>query len=286
MTTTAPTTTTHTGPPAPIDDASLKERHRRMWASGDYPTAAALLIPDLGAELVDACDIRAGQRVLDVACGSGNATIPAAERGAVVTGADLTPALLDAAADAARSAGVDIDWQEADVESLPFRDGTFDVVMSCVGAMFAPHHRATAEEILRVCRPGGTVGLLNWTSDGFIARMLAAMRPFAPPPVPGTDPPVSWGDPSHVTDLFGRRVRDLDMRTGTVTVSFADPAAFRECFATMYGPIVAVYAADDDPARIHALDTALEDLARDHDRGSDEVVLDWEYLTATGRIAP
>ena len=134
-------------------DRALKAKHRALWASGDYPAVAAELIPQLGPELVRACGVSAGDRVLDVAAGSGNAAIPAALAGAIVTASDLTPELFESGQTAAAERGVELEWVEADAESLPFADNSFDVVMSCVGAMFAPHHQATADELVRVCRP-------------------------------------------------------------------------------------------------------------------------------------
>jgi len=142
-------------------DRALKQKHRAMWASGDYPALASELVLDLGAILVDACGIRTKQRVLDVAAGSGNAAIPAAMMGAKVIASDLTPELFDAGRHQAADRGVELEWMEADAESLPFGDNEFDVVMSCLGVMFAPHHQAGADELVRVCKPGGTIGLLS-----------------------------------------------------------------------------------------------------------------------------
>ena len=175
-------------------DRQLKAKHRALWASGNYPAVAAELIPALGPELVQACGVRAGDRVLDVAAGSGNAAIPAAAVGGIVTASDLTPELFDAGRRIAAGRGVELEWVEADAEALPFADNSFDVVMSCVGAMFAPHHQVTADELVRVCRPGGTIGMINWTPQGFIGNLLATMKPYAPPPPPGASPPPLWGD--------------------------------------------------------------------------------------------
>lgn len=154
----------------------LEATHHALWASGDYPAVAAELIPELGPELVRACGIRTGDRVLDVAAGSGNAAIPAARTGATVTASDLTPELFAAGRWIAEARGVEVEWVEADAEAMPFADNGFDVVMSCVGAMFAPDHQATADELIRLCRPGGTIGMINWTPDGFIGSMFATIR--------------------------------------------------------------------------------------------------------------
>ncbi len=265
--------------------SNVKAAQRATWALGDYPALAALVIPDLGAVLVDACDVRPGCRVLDVAAGTGNAAIPAAAAGAHVTASDLTPELLAAGRQQAERLGLALEWHEADAEALPFAHGAFDVVMSCVGVMFAPDHRACADEIVRVCRPGGTIGLISWTPEGFLGEMFAAMRPYAPPPAPGAQPPPLWGREDHVRTLFGDRVADLTFRRRTATIDcFATPEAFRECFKARYGPTLAVYRAiADDPERVAALDRDLADLARRHDRGTGGTVMDWEYLLATAR---
>jgi SAM-dependent methyltransferase len=266
-------------------DADLKARHRAMWALGDYSEVAADVIPDLGSVLVETCGVRAGDSVLDVACGSGNAAIPAALRGARVTACDLTPALLEAGRRLAAARGAEISWREGDAESLPFADGTFDVVLSCVGVMFAPHHQASADELLRVCRPEGTVGLLSWTPEGFVGQMFSAMKPYSSPPPPGAQPPPLWGDEDHVRSLFGDRVGDIVTSRRMVTVDrFERPEAFRDYFRAKYGPTVAAYRGlANEPERIAALDRDLADLARQHDRGTATTVMDWEYLLLTAR---
>ncbi|MFF9718842.1 class I SAM-dependent methyltransferase [Streptomyces sp. NPDC014603] len=147
-------------------DRALKAKHRAMWAQGDYPAVAAELIPGLGAVLVEACGVGPGDRVLDVAAGTGNAAIPAALAGAEVVASDLTPELLETGRRLAEDRGARLSWETADAEALPYEDASFDTVLSCVGVMFAPHHRAAADELLRVCRPGGTIGLVSWTPEG------------------------------------------------------------------------------------------------------------------------
>src|ERR1700712_4180194 len=158
-------------------DQALKARHRAMWALGDYPAVATDVIAELGPVLVAASGVQAGDRVLDVAAGSGNAAVPAALAGARVVASDLTPELFAAGRQFAAGHGVTLDWVEGDAEALPYADSSFDTVLSCVGVMFAPHHQRAADELVRVCRPGGTIGLLNWTPDGFLGRMLATMKP-------------------------------------------------------------------------------------------------------------
>jgi SAM-dependent methyltransferase len=279
-----------------IDDAAeadraLKAKHRAMWAEGDYPAVAAEVVPGLGPVLVEACGVRSGPpgrtRVLDVAAGSGNAAIPAALAGASVVASDLTPELLEAGRRLAAQRGAEVEWRQADAEALPFADGEFDVVMSCVGVMFAPHHQASADELVRVCRPGGTIGLLNWTPEGFIGQMFATMKPYAPPPPPGAQPPPLWGDEAHVRTLLGDRVTDIVSRKLSVRVGrFKDPEAFRDYFKECYGPTIAVYRAiSGDPARTAALDRDLADLARRFDHGTGSTAMDWEYLLLTARRA-
>src|SRR4051794_7586517 len=178
-----------------------------MWASGDYPAMVETWLTPLGPRLVDAAGIGAGMRVLDVAAGTGNAAIPAAQRGADVVASDLTPELLEVGRRRAGDAGVDLDWVEADAEALPFPDEAFDVVMSAIGVMFAPHHEAAAAELVRVCRPGGTIALLSWTPAGMIGSLFRLMSGYAPPLAPGVQPPPRWGDEDHVRALLGGRVR-------------------------------------------------------------------------------
>jgi SAM-dependent methyltransferase len=266
-------------------DRALKTRHRAMWAMGDYPAVARDVIPDLGATLVEATGVRAGDRVLDVAAGSGNAAIPAALAGADVIASDLTPELFDAGRAEAAARGASLEWQEADVESLPFADATFDVVLSSVGVMFAPHHQAAADEIVRVTRPGGRIGLASWTPEGFIGQMFAAMKPFMAPPPPGASPPPLWGDETHVRALLGDRVGDVDTRREMLRVEhFGDPQAFRDYFKLRYGPTIAAYRGiADDADKVAALDAALDDLAATNDVGSGHTVLEWEYLLLTAR---
>lgn len=269
-------------------DRTLKARHRAMWALGDYPTVASEIIPDLGAVLVAACRIGPGDRVLDVAAGSGNAAIAAARAGARVVACDLTPELLDAGRRQAAGLGLDVEWREADAEALPFADGGFDAVISCVGVMFAPRHQRCADELVRVCRPGGTLGLVSWTPEGFIGQMWAAMKPYSPPPPPGGQPPPLWGSEVHLRGLLGDRVEQVETSRRAVTVGrFATPEEFRDYFKGRYGPTVAAYRGlGDDDGRAAALDRELADLARRHDRGGASTLMDWEYLLATARRRP
>jgi ubiquinone/menaquinone biosynthesis C-methylase UbiE len=268
-------------------DQQLKAKHRAMWALGDYPELATDLISGLGPALVNACKVRRGDRVLDVAAGSGNAAIPAALVGANVVASDLTPELFESGRKQAAARGTDLEWATADAEALPFADGEFDVVMSCVGVMFAPHHQAAADQLVRVCRPGGTIGLLSWTPEGFVGQLFATMKPYAPPPPPGAQPPPLWGSADHVRMLFGDRVAEISARRQTVTIDhFPTPADFREYFKSHYGPTISVYRAiAADAERVARLDRDLEDLAARFRTGTGAVVMEWEYLLLTGTRA-
>ena len=229
-------------------DHELKTKHRKMWAMGDYASVASDVVGDLGPVLVEASGITSGEKVLDVAAGSGNASIPAAEAGAEVVASDLTPELLEAGR-ALAGDRLAITWEEGDAEALPYEDGSFDAVISCLGAMFAPHHQEAADELVRVCRPDGRIGLLSWTPEGFIGQMFATMKPYAPPPPPGAQPPPLWGSEEHVRGLLGDRVRDVSATRRTLVVdNFKTPEEFREYFKNVYGPTIAVYSFNAEDA--------------------------------------
>jgi ubiquinone/menaquinone biosynthesis C-methylase UbiE len=266
-------------------DRALKTKHRAIWASGSYETIVNDFVSPLGPILVQAAGVKPSDRVLDVAAGTGSASIPAAEIGARVVASDLTPELLEIGRRDAEARGINLDWRTADAEALPFGDDEFDVVLSAIGVMFAPHHQAAADELIRVCRPGGTIAVLSWTPEGFIGQLFAAMKPYAPPPPPGAQPPPLWGDEQHVRELFGDRVTDVQVRRQTLEVTRCDvPEDFRESFKTNYGPTIATYRnIADDAERVAALDRALADVARRFDRGEGRTVLDWEYLLVTAR---
>jgi ubiquinone/menaquinone biosynthesis C-methylase UbiE len=264
-------------------DRALKDKHRAMWALGDYHAVATEIVSPVGEVLVEASGVRSGDRVLDVAAGSGNAAIPAALAGATVIASDLTPELLDAGRAQAAQRGAELEWRQADAEALPFGDGEFDTVLSCLGVMFAPHHQAGADELVRVCRPGGTIGLLSWTPRGFIGQMFATMKAYLPPPPPGVQPPPLWGDEDHVRALLAGRVTDVEARVQTLKVDhFATPEAFRDYFKTNYGPTIVAYrGVADEPERVAALDSELAELARRY--GAGTTGMEWEYLLLTTR---
>jgi SAM-dependent methyltransferase len=262
-------------------DRELKARHRALWASGDYAAVATTVIPHLGAVVVDALGIRPDDHVLDLAAGSGNAALPAARLGARVVASDLTPELLAAGRAAAAREGLELDWQEADAERLPYADASFDIVMSCVGVMFAPHHEAVAAELLRVTRPGGRIGLIAWTPEGFVGRMLGVMKPYAAPPPPGGQPPILWGRPEHNEMLLGDGVTDLRVERRTVTVdAFIGGAELRDFFKANYGPTVMTYRRNaDNTEAVAALDEGLAGLGDQALAGGSS--MEWEYLLVT-----
>lgn len=264
-------------------DLGFESKHRALWALGDYTTVATDVVAPLGPVLVSACGIGAGDRVLDVAAGSGNAAIPAALAGAQVVASDLCPQLLERGKLLARACGAGLDWVEANAEALPFGGDEFDAVLSCIGVMFAPHHQTSADQLLRVCRPGGTIGLISWTPEGFVGQMFAAMKPFMAPPVPGAQPAPLWGNETHVRSLFGDRVTEFTARRyGLPVEHFADGVAFRDFFKANYGPTVATYRGiAAEPDRVAALDEALAALGDRHLDGGSR--MEWEYLLVTAR---
>ena len=264
-------------------DHALKARHRAMWALGDYDAVATQVIPALGPVLVDGTGIKPGDRVLDIAAGSGNASLPAARVGAQVVASDLTPELLEHGRQHAASEGLEIDWHEGDAESLPYEDESFDVAISLVGIMFAPHHQASADELARVTRSGGRIGLISWTPEGFIGQMFATMKPYAPPPPPGAQPPPLWGREDHVRGLLGDRVTDVQTTVENLKVdAFASPEDFLAYFKRNYGPTIAVYRSlADQPDRAAALDQELVDLAARVGFAGGATTIDWEYLQFT-----
>ena len=280
--------------PGPIRDSlrgmttqtapDLKTRHRAMWASGDYPRMVDTFLLPVGQRLADACPISAGDRVLDVAAGTGNASIPAAQRGARVTATDLTPALLEAGARRPEAQGLDLEWVPADAEDLPFDDGSFDIVMSCIGVMFAPFHQLAADQLVRVCRPGGTIGLLSWTPEGMIGGLSRTMKEFAPPPPAGAQSPPLWGSEEHLAGLFGDRVDFTTLvREPLAITAFPRPRDWGEHFKTLYGPTIAARANAERNGRAADFDAALDAFCDEWNLGTDEqAYFEQEYLVAVG----
>jgi SAM-dependent methyltransferase len=265
-------------------DADLKARHRAMWASGDYPSMVETFLLPLGPRLVEACRIAPGMRVLDVGAGTGNASIPAAQRGATVTASDLTPELLEAGRRRAEGAGVELEWAEADAERLPFEDESYDVVISSIGAMFAPFHERVADELVRVCRPGGTIGLLSWTPEGMIGGLFRTIGPFAPPPPPGARPAPLWGSEDHVRELFGDRVDFGTLERDVLDVTaFTRPHDYAEHFKARYGPTIAARKNAAKSGREDEFDAALDAFCDEWNRGTaDRARFEMEYLITVG----
>jgi len=225
--------------------------------------------------------------VLDVAAGTGNASIPAAKAGAQVTASDLTPELLDAGRARAEGEGLTLDWVQADAEHLPFADESFDVVISSIGAMFAPHHQDTADELVRVCRSGGTIGLLSWTPEGLVGALFRTMGPFVPAPAPGVQPPPLWGSEEHVSTLFGTRVDSRTLQRDVLEVTaFEQAREFGEHFKARYGPTIAARANAAKTGREAELDAALDEFCDVWNRGTpDNARFEMEYLLTAGTRA-
>ncbi len=268
-------------------DSELKARHRTMWASGDYPSMVETFLLPLGPRLVAAAGIEPGMRVLDVAAGTGNASIPAAELGAAVTASDLTPELLEAGRQHAEAQGLDLEWVEADAENLPFDDESFDVVISAIGAMFAPQHQVVADELVRVCRPGGTIALLSWTPEGMIGSLFRTMGPFAPPPPPGAQPPPLWGSEDHVRGLFGDRVEFGKLERDVLEVTaFERPGDYVDHFKERYGPTIATLANARRNGQEAELEEALSAYPAQWNLGTeDRARFEMQYLIAVGKRA-
>jgi SAM-dependent methyltransferase len=278
-----PTTNTDTGSQGPSPE--LRQKHRKMWASGDYPSMVETFLTPLGPRLVEFAGIGAGQRVLDVAAGTGNASIPAAQTGAEVVASDLTPELFEAGRSRAAAAGVELEWVEADAQSLPFEDESFDAVISSIGVMFAPFHQAAADELVRVCKPGGKIGLLSWTPEGMIGALFRAMGQFMPPPPAGASPPPLWGGEDHLRELFGERVELEKVERGVLEVTaFQRPGDYGEHFKGRYGPTIAARANAEKEGRAEEFDQVLSEFCAEWNRGSeDDARFEMEYLLTVGR---
>jgi 2-polyprenyl-6-hydroxyphenyl methylase/3-demethylubiquinone-9 3-methyltransferase len=274
---------------SPEDDRAFKARTRTMWAAGDFPRVARETIKDVGPTLVAAAGVRAGQRVLDVAAGSGATSIPAAVAGGDVVASDLTPELLAVGEAAARERGLELEWVEADAEALPFEDASFDVVLSSFGAIFAPRHDVVAGELLRVARPGATIAMANWPPDGWVGQFFLTMLPFMPPPPPGATPPLAWGVEDHVRTLFGDGVSELTFARHIQPVEhFATPEELISYYKENFGPTIMAYKSlAGDQERTAELDAALLDFAaRMNLAGPDEAArFEFEYVVVVARRA-
>jgi 2-polyprenyl-6-hydroxyphenyl methylase/3-demethylubiquinone-9 3-methyltransferase len=216
---------------------ALKEAHRKTWASGDYSRVAEL-VTDVGDRIVERAGVKPGSQVLDVAAGTGNASIPAARAGAHVIATDLTPELFLAGRTRALDAGVEIEWITADAEDLPFEDERFDYVLSSLGVQFVPRHEIVAHELVRICRPGGTIALGNWAADGYIGQFWTIMGPYLPAPPSGALPPAGWGRVEHIEELFADYPVQLSFERRALYFEAPSPAAFIDFLADSYGPLL------------------------------------------------
>lgn len=281
-------TTGTTEPVADDMDRSYKAAVRQAWSLGDYHAFALATVWQVGPVLVEACGIGPGQRVLDVAAGTGNVAIRAARAGASVVASDLTPENFEAGRRAAAEHGVQVEWREADAEALPFDDAEFDVVTSSFGAMFAPDHAAVARELSRVCKPEGVIGMLTFRPVGAAADFFELVGRYMPPAPTGAAPPLLWGDEDHVRDLFGDRVESLTMTHGQYIERVDTPAAYLELFRATFGPVVALREAlAADPERRADFDRELEEFTIRANRGAPDGPAEYpfDYLLIVARRA-
>jgi len=259
-----------------IDLAALKTKQQSAWASGDYAVIGTTL-QIVGESLVEACDVCCDERVLDVAAGNGNASLAAARRGCKVTSTDYVGTLLDRGAERARADHLEITFQVADAESLPFANAGFDVVLSTFGVMFTPDQTKAAAELLRVCRPGGRIGLANWTPEGFIGQVFKTLGRHLPPPV-GVQPPSRWGVVSHLETLFGASAVSIRATPMVFNFRYRSAAHFIDVFRTWYGPVRKAFAALPADSAV-ALEKDLTDLLNRMNRAGDaSLVIPSEYL--------
>lgn len=225
----------------------IKQRQQKMWASGDYNTIGSRLVI-MSELLCEAVGLRAGQKVLDVATGSGNAAIAAARRFCDVTGVDYVPSLIDHARLRANAEGLPVTFQEGDAENLPFPDASFDVVLSAIGAMFAPNQERVAQELLRVCRTGGKIGMANWTPDGFIGEVFRTTGRYVPPP-PDVKPPSLWGTEGRLHELFGDQAHSLQITRRSFTFYYQSPEHYLDFHRANFGPTLKAFETLDPPAQ-------------------------------------
>lgn len=264
--------------------AEHKRHDREMWAAGDYD-AIAEMIWEVGEVIVERVGVSAGERALDLACGTGNAAIRAAQAGASVVGLDLTPELFDDARARAAAAGVEVEWVQGDAEAIPFEDAAFDVVLSTFGCMWAPRHAVTAREIVRVLRSGGRFGITNWTPEGNAGAFLRTMASYLPEAPDYADPPPLWGSEDHVRGLFAGLGIELELERREVVWEFASVDLAVEDFETKLGPVV-VAREMLEPDRWRALRAEMRAFVERVDEGTDgTVVYPNEYLIAIGRKA-
>jgi ubiquinone/menaquinone biosynthesis C-methylase UbiE len=260
----------------PADLTAVKRRQQTTWSSGDYAVIGTTLALT-GELLCEAVEIRPGQRVLDVAAGNGNATLAAARRWAEVTSTDYVAALLERGRAKAKAEGLSVSFQEADAEDLPFADSSFDVVLSVFGVMFTPNQDQAAQELLRVCRPGGTIGLANWTPDGFIGHVFRTIGKYVPPPA-GVKPPALWGTEQRLHELFGAGIAKLTATRRMFVFRYRSAEHWLDIFRTYYGPVLNAFAALDAAGQAGLARDLTEVLQRFNQGGTDTLAVPSEYL--------
>ena len=262
---------------APTPDLNaLKNKQMAAWASGDYAVIGTTL-QIVGESLAEACDLRCDESVLDVAAGNGNATLAAARRGCRVTSTDYVVGLLERGAERAHAERLNVAFKAADAEALPFEDDSFDAVVSTFGVMFAPNHAKSASEMARVCRPGGRIGLANWTPEGFIGQMFKTLGKRLPPPA-GVQPPALWGTEAHLRSLFGDRAASIVATRRIFNFRYRSAAHFIDVFRTWYGPVHKAFAALSGSDAAALEDDLTQLLNRSNRAGSSSLVVPSEYL--------
>lgn len=260
----------------PLDLATLKTRQQAAWASGDYAVIGTTL-QLVGELLAEACDLRYDETVLDVAAGNGNATLAAARRGCRVTSTDYVSGLLERGRERSRAEHFDVTFLEADAEALPFEDATFDAVLSTFGVMFTPDQQQAATELARVCRPGGRIGLANWTPAGFVGQVFKTLGRHLPPP-PGAKPPSLWGTQAHLRTLFSDTADDIRIEHRHFNFRYRSAEHFIEVFRTWYGPVHKAFAALSGTGAVTLHRELAELLTRLNRGGESSLVVPSEYL--------
>jgi len=260
----------------PIDFSAIKTRQQAAWGSGDYAIIGTTL-QLVGELLAEAVDLRTDERVLDVAAGNGNATLAAARRGCIVTSTDYVGSLLERGAERARAERLQVSFQTADAEALPFADASFDAVLSTFGVMFTPDHAKAAGELARVVRPGGRIGLANWTPDSLVGQLFKLLGRYVPPPA-GLQPPALWGTETHLRTLFGDAAKSLQVTPRHFVFRYRSAEHWIEVFRDWYGPVHKAFAAQT-PDKAEALRAEMAELLESQNRaGPGSLVIPSEYL--------
>jgi ubiquinone/menaquinone biosynthesis C-methylase UbiE len=260
------------------DYTAIKAKQRATWGSGDY-SRVGVTLQITGEQLCETMDLRAGQTVLDVAGGNGNASLAAARRFCKVVSTDFVPALLEQSSRRAAADGLAIDYREADAEALPFADAAFDNVVSTFGVMFAPNQAQAASELLRVCKPGGRIGLANWTPDGFIGQLFKVIGRYLPPPA-GLSSPAAWGTEAFLDTHFGSRVSEMQSTRRQYHFRYNSPQHWLDVFSRYYGPVLKAFEALDETMRDSLRDDILGLIAQRNRAPDGSMVVPSDYLEA------